>query len=470
MASPTQPATAPSSKVPPGILRLAGPLVLSFWFRSAFQWVDTIYASTLDQVGDASIAAIGLTLPFEFLMIACWVGCSNALTSRLAAAMGAGQGERISQLEAAARRLTWGLSGLFVLVALAVYAVTPYLGLEEQLAGQFRIYGTVLLAGSAFTTFWSILPDSTVKAHQDTRSTMWAGIASTLTNVVLNTLFVFVFHWGIAGIALATVLGRFGGLAYALHRARLLEEARRAGGGFEVPGLFPRPIRALLVLALPAGLSFVFLSLESFAFNGLLAKADRFLPGADATSLLAGWSILDRAARFLVIPIIAIGVAVLPLVAHLSGSGDFARMRRELRTAGLASLAYVLVCVVPLAWFLGPSIAAWLTDSPAAREAAISGLRWIPLAVLLGAPVFLLRPTFEGLQLPRPGLAVSALRSLVFVPVLAGLGFTQGGHLGLDAIGGLVLGLALGAGLASLVAWGLARRTLAALESEQRAG
>ena len=70
------------------LLALAGPLVVSFWLRSAFAWVDTIFASMLfdDQgasLGDASIAAIGLTLPFEFLLTACWVGSSNGLTALL---------------------------------------------------------------------------------------------------------------------------------------------------------------------------------------------------------------------------------------------------------------------------------------------------------------------------------------------------------------------------------------------------
>ncbi len=42
------------------------PLVVSFWMRAAFTFVDTIYASTL---GDSAVAAIGLSLPFEFLMV-----------------------------------------------------------------------------------------------------------------------------------------------------------------------------------------------------------------------------------------------------------------------------------------------------------------------------------------------------------------------------------------------------------------
>src|SRR5262245_40356555 len=78
----------------PSVLRMAAPLVVSFWMRSLFTFVDTIYASTL---GDASVAAIGLSLPFEFLMIAVWVGLSTGLTSNLARAMGARPGDRIRQ-------------------------------------------------------------------------------------------------------------------------------------------------------------------------------------------------------------------------------------------------------------------------------------------------------------------------------------------------------------------------------------
>ena len=67
----------------------------------------------------------------------------------------------------------------------------------------------------AWTTFWSIIPDSLVKAHQDTRSTMWAGICTNVVNVGLNTYFLFVLDWGVFGIALSTVLGRIAGLIYA---------------------------------------------------------------------------------------------------------------------------------------------------------------------------------------------------------------------------------------------------------------
>ena len=229
----------PSSGAAPSILRMAAPLVVSFWMRAAVNLVDTVFAA---QVGDSAVAAIGLTLPFEFIMIAVWVGLSTGLTSGLSRAMGSGQGTQIEQYLRSSWRLVAAISPLFILLAAGVWTFGQHLGLEETTARQFQIYGAVLIGGSAFTTFWSIIPDSLIKAHQDTRSTMWAGIITNLINVALNAVFVFVFEWGVFGIALSTVLGRIGGLAYALARARF-HERRRIGAQEATPSESdPRPI------------------------------------------------------------------------------------------------------------------------------------------------------------------------------------------------------------------------------------
>src|SRR5215813_4429998 len=108
-ASRTRPAPAPD----PTILRMAAPLVVSFWMRSLFTFVDTFYASTL---GDASVAAIGLSLPLEFLMIAVWVGLSTGLTSRLSRAMGARQDAMIEQYLRAAWRMVLSIVPPFALL------------------------------------------------------------------------------------------------------------------------------------------------------------------------------------------------------------------------------------------------------------------------------------------------------------------------------------------------------------------
>ena len=437
--------TRPPSSRHRGVLRLALPLVFSFWLRAAFQWVDTIYASSLGELGDASIAAIGLTAPFEFLMIACWVGTSNGLTSRLAAAMGAHQGRKIEQLVDATKRIVRWLRVFFVILAIGLWFAADHLGLEPLVAQQFKLYGPMLLAGSSLTSFWSILPDSLVKAHNDTRSTLWAGLYSTLLNFALNTIFVFVFHWGILGIALATVFARLGGLAYALRRARAHETERIALAQDNHPGVFTRPMHAILTLAIPGGLSFALLAVEGMAINAMLAAK------ADSAAILAAWSIVDRAGRFLTMPVVGIGVALLPLSARLWGARDMHGVRSELRSGLLISVGYSLLFALPLTLWLGPYVAHGLTDAPDAQDAARLGLAWISLAVLVGGPMFLLRSTFEGMQQPKPGLVVSSLRSIVFVLPLALLGMHLAPRFDLAEIEGLVLGMSLATGLSTLL-------------------
>jgi Na+-driven multidrug efflux pump len=420
--------------------------VISFWVRAGFTLVDRFYAAGLE-APDASQAAIGLTMPFEFLMIACWVGTSNGVTARLAAAMGAGEGRKVQQVLRATRAVVHALVAGFLVLAAAIWLLTPRmaepLGLEADVAGQFRIYATVLLAGSAFTSFWSILPDSIVKAHQDTRSTMWAGLLSGATNIVLNTVFVFVFHWGILGIALSTVLGRLAGLAYARHRAAVHERARIASGRDTAPGTFDRPLRAILALSLPASITYVVMALESLAINGIVANTP------DSTETLAAWSLFDGIARFLYMPPIAVGVALLPLTAHLWGERDCARIRRELTTALRACAIYAVLFVLPLSFVLGDPLARVLTDSEVAGAYTAMGMRLLAPTVLAVAPLFIYRSCFEGMAQPRPGLVISLIRAAVLVVPLSWAGSLLAPSYGEPPIAGIYAGYVVGSALAT---------------------
>ena len=425
----------------PTLLRMAAPLVISFWMRAAVTFVDTIFAALL---GDAAVAAVGLAVPFEFLMLAVWVGLSTGLTSALARAMGARQGARILQYKRACWRLILAMVPVFVGLGAAIWLVAPHAGLAPATARAFQVYGTVLLGGSAFSVFWSVIPDSLVKAHQDTRSTMWAGIWTNALNFGLNVLFLFGFGWGVFGIALSTVLGRFGGLVYALSRAARHE--RRRIDTAATPGLDPdpRPYRAILTLAVPASLTFALVALEGAVVNGLLARLDH------ATEAIAAYSIYYRVVLFALQPVIAASVAVLPFVAHRWGRGEVAAIRRSLGQLYRALLFYGAFVVGPVVLAIAPWAATKLTESEITRQYTLFALRVVPLACLAGAPFLLCRPAFEGLNRGRPGLTMAAVRYLVLTGPLAWGGAKLAESLGFAAVHGLIVGLLVAAGIASL--------------------
>jgi Na+-driven multidrug efflux pump len=436
---------------------MAAPIVVSFVMRSAFTLVDTVYAATL---GDAAVAAVGLTIPLEFLMIACWVGLSTGLTSQLSQAMGARQGARIEQVLAVTRRLVWGLVPVFTAIGLGCWLFAGRLGLEPEVTHLFAIYGAVLIGGSAFTSFWSILPDSIVKAHHDTRATMWAGIWSNVINVVLNTIFTFVFHWGVFGIALSTVVGRIGGLVYALRKAALHENARKARGidaGDTDPTLDPAPLASLMSLAVPAALTYGLMAVEASVVNRLLAG----LP--DSTSSIAAYGIYYRVVQFAVMPIIATSVAVLPFVARRFGAGDVEGVRRGLREAILAGVGYCLFLVLPAMLLFGGTIARWLAEAQRTADLTRLALWLAPFAALSHVPFQLCRPAFEGLQRGRPGLVMAVFRYVVLMVPLALAGKAVAEAAGVSPLLGLIGGLIAASALASAVFLVWMRRALRAL-------
>lgn len=417
------------------------PLVISFWMRSLFSFVDTYYASFLS---DAAVAAIGLSFPFEFVMIAVWVGMSTGLTSNFARAMGAGEETKLQQYLKATWTLVLLCIPVFLLLAAACWVFADELAPDREVAREFAIFGSVLVGGSALTLFWSVLPDSIVKAHGDTKATMWAGIWSNVINVVLNTIFTFVFHWGIFGIALSTVLGRFGGLVYALRKAAGHEAARKAKGLPSVPGHDPRPYRALFVLAIPSALSYVLMASETGVVNWLLKGLEN---GREA---LAAYAIYYRVFQFVVMPAIAASVAMLPFAARRFGEKDVTGVRTGLKQAHLAGLAYVAVAA-PVLFLLAPPLAHHLSTSPVTIAYLIPALRLVPFAALLAIPFFLCRPVFEGMGRGRPGLTMSLLRYVVLAAPAALGGLWLAPRLQISQVLGLVGGLMAASAISSVV-------------------
>jgi len=448
---------------PESVLRLAWPLVLSFTMRSLFSFVDTAFAAT---IGDEAVAAIGLSFPLEFLLIAFWVGTSTGMTSLLSRAMGAHEGERFAQVVATTRRIVAVLIPVFFAIGVGVWVVTPYLvregpgqpGLEPETARLFRIYGSVIVAGSSITSFWSILPDSIVKAHHDTKATMWAGIWSNMLNVTLNTVFVFVFGWGIFGIAFSTVIGRLGGLIYALRKAAGHERRRLEAGLDTQPGTYERPLRAIAVLAVPAALTYALMSLESTVINALLADTPR------ATESIAAYAIYYRVAMFFLMPLIATSVALLPFTGRLWGRRDVNGIRRAFREVSWTAFLYVAVIVVPVTLFGGPRLVALLAEAPLTRELASFGVMLVPLACFASLGFFACRPIFEGMQLGHPGLVIALLRYVVLTPpaALAGSWIARGA--GLTAFHGVIAGVVVATAVSSTVFVAWMQRQLAAAE------
>jgi hypothetical protein len=94
-------------------------------------------------------------------------------------------------------------------------------------------------------------------------------------NVVFNTIFTFVFHWGIFGIAFSTVLGRIGGAGLcAPEGCRARTVCAPDAGSAVVPGHDAHPYRAIFALGRSERALLRAMAGESGSVNALLVAGE----------------------------------------------------------------------------------------------------------------------------------------------------------------------------------------------------
>ncbi|MCL1855794.1 MAG: MATE family efflux transporter, partial [Clostridia bacterium] len=202
------------------ILKLAIPSMGLFVFNSLLHLVDTIFVSWL---GEFPMAAMSFTGPVNmcvFALLECIAGGSAALMGR-----NLGRGD----LPAARHVARSALALLYVFCAISLPLILPgvsnvvFTGIGAADAGGsdllrlcwlYNLWVPIMLPFIGFT----YVTNTIFRAQGDTLTPFKAISLANAINIILDPIFIFTFHWGIAGAAIATWMSRIASSVYLLHR------------------------------------------------------------------------------------------------------------------------------------------------------------------------------------------------------------------------------------------------------------
>ena len=191
------------------MLRFTVPSVVMMIFTSIYGVVDGFFVSNF--VGKTPFAAVNFIMPV--LMILGAVGLmfgagGGALIARI---LGEGNRERANRLFSLFVYVTAGLAVLLtVLSILLLPAIAAALGAEGHLLADCVLYGRIILLALPFNMLQFEFQTFFIVAEKPQLG-LAVTVASGLTNMVLDALFMAVFKWGLVGAALATGLSQFVG-------------------------------------------------------------------------------------------------------------------------------------------------------------------------------------------------------------------------------------------------------------------
>jgi putative MATE family efflux protein len=369
------------------------------FFNTMFNFVDTYCAGLLNT--DA-LAALSLSFPIFFLLIAIGSGLSQGSAALIANALGSGDTTRARLIFAQSLGFTActgvGVSLLGLLVSPSLFRA---LGAEGAYLEAAVSYTSVLLCGGVFFLMNMAL-NSALSAQGETRTYRNFLIAGCLANLFLNPFLMW--GWlgipamGVKGIALATDIVQCFGVLWLFHRVRSTTLF------CDLPGDLFRPrlttLRELIAQGVPAALNMMTIAIGVFVISWFVKHF-----GKEA---IAASGIATRIEQVVLMPAIGLNTAVLSIVGQNHGAG----LPQRVREAWITNLKYGVSLM-----FAGGALV-WLLRFPAMRfftkdEAVIAhGAHYLSYASVTYPILFVTVFMMQGLKRPLYGLWMGLYRQI----------------------------------------------------------
>lgn len=188
------------------ILLFYVPLMLSSILQLLFNAADIAVAGNF--AGDDALAAVGSTGSLTNLLVNLFIGLSVGANVLVARFYGAGRTEELKDTVQTA--VATAVIGGILLVFLGFLVSKPALaimGTPEDVIAQSVLYMRIYFVGMPFMMAYNF-GAAVLRAVGDTRRPLYYLLVAGVVNVLLNLLFVIVFHMGVAGVAAATVVSQ----------------------------------------------------------------------------------------------------------------------------------------------------------------------------------------------------------------------------------------------------------------------
>lgn len=392
-------------------------LVAGNVFQQLYTVVDTMVVGKY--LGVNALAAVGASDWLNWLMLGVIQGLTQGFGIKMAQEFGAGREDELRKSVGSSAVLS--LLSAVVLMALGQFAARPVLMLLQtpgEIIEYSLLYLRIMFAGVPIVMLYNLLA-CILRSLGDSRTPLNAMIVASLTNIVLDYLFVLGFGWGIAGAAAATLIAQAVSGVFCFWHIRKIAFLKIEKEDFRLQK--DRTFR-LFVLGLPMAFQ-----------NGIIAIGGmivQFVVNGYGVIFIAGFTATNKLYGLLEIAGTSYGYAMVTYVGQNLGAGKFERIQSGMRAAmGIAMVTSIIIAVCMLV--LGKNILGlFISGTPEVVEQTMQ-IAYFYLAVMsVCLPIlYVLHVTRSAIQgmgntvLPMlSGVAEFVMRtlSIIFLPMLMG--------------------------------------------------
>ncbi len=396
------------------IYKLALPTVFSMIVQIFYNITDTFFVGKLND--PYQLAAVSIAMPIFMMQMAISGIFGNGAASYLSRQLG--RKDYSGARETATISIFSCLVTSFAVAVIGIYYMPQILsmaGASPHTIGYASAYLKIIFLGSAIMMLGFTI-SQLLRAEGAAKAVMIGNLIGTGVNIVLDPLFIFVFHQGVAGAAIATVIGSGCSLLYFL--SFYWRKKSHAMPSWQYLKFRWETYKEIFKIGVPSSISQVMMSVG----NAISYSVASGYGDASVAALGIVW-------RVMTIPIfiiIGIAISIQPLVGYNYGANNPQRLKSTVKTA--LGISGALAAFFTLCFFLFPRafILVFIAD-PQVVEIGEMVLRAFTFAIPFAAIQMPLMTSLQAMGKGIPSLIIALSRNgLVYIPAVYLLNYLFG--------------------------------------------
>ena len=328
------------------------PMFISVVFQQLYNIADSAIAGRF--AGEDALAAVGASYPITMIFMAIAIGCNVGCAVVISSYFGAGDIRRMKTAIS-----TTLIASTVLAVALTIFGLLTSSYLMQMMNTPHNIFDAgdiylkIYIGGMVFLFCYNVAT-GIFTALGDSKTPLYFLIGSSVGNVVLDYLFVAVFHFGVSGVGWATFLAQ--GIAGILAVITLLRRVAKLPTGHGKVMLYSKSmLRRIAKIAVPSILQQSFVSVGNIFIQSLV--------NSFGSAVIAGYSAAIKLNTFTITSFSTLGNALSSFSAQNIGAAKIDRVRKGFR-AGTMLAWIIAVPFFVLFFFFGNEMLGIFMENP----------------------------------------------------------------------------------------------------------
>lgn len=364
------------------ILLFTLPLMAGNLLQQLYNTVDGIIVGNF--VGEAALSAVGTCAPLTLLFIAIAMGMSTGASIVVSQFYGAGAMEEMRRGVATAMLMLMGMGVAFTILAFAGagWLLDGVLGVQDYLLADAVTYFRIYALGLFFQFVYNIAA-AVLRSLGNSRATLYVLLLSSICNVILDLVAVLVFHWGVMGVAVATVISQAISAAVSLaYLFRSHSVVRFRKGEFRFHG---ETAGLILKMGIPSTIQQCVVSFNHMAIQRVV----------NAFDITAGYTAAMRIENFIYIPSQSFFLGMATFTGQNLGAKRLDRVRRGLHgTLIMGTITVVIISSLVL--LLAPQLIGLFGVVGASKAVGVTYLHYVALGFIMFCWYFCFNGVLQG--------------------------------------------------------------------------